>query len=266
MRSIIRLIVSPLLIYSIHDFTMKNAPPLMKLLIPALVFTCVNSASFAAENAYLTPFQAPNSLEILPEPPQADSASFARDQAIFKQMRQDKNEQRWKQAIIDADVSNEHLGRPFSEAFGVEINQKNTPVLFEILKKIKLDSRYSTQTAKKHYSRERPYAFFNVQTCTPDEENAKNQFVSYPSGHTTIGWTYALVLAQLRPERQNEIFKRGIEFGQSRVVCNMHWQSDVDAGRLMGAAQFSRLQADPQFQADMIKAKTEIYRLISKNH
>ncbi|WP_180101371.1 hypothetical protein [Acinetobacter sp. YH12126] len=46
----------------------------------------------------------------------------------------------------------------------------------------------------------------------------------------------------------------------------MHWQSDVDAGRIMGAAQFSRLQADPQFQADMIKAKTEINHLISATH
>lgn len=222
----------------------------------------MSSATLATENAYLSPSDAPDSLAILPKPPQANSASFARDQAIFKQMRENKNEQLWKQAIIDADVSNEHLGRPFSEAFGVEINQKNTPILFEILKKIKLDSRYSTQTAKKHYHRERPYAFFNVKTCTPDEENEKNQFVSYPSGHTTIGWTYALVLAQLRPERQNEIFKRGIEFGQSRVVCNMHWQSDVEAGYLMGSAQFSRLQADPQFQTDMIKAKTEVQRII----
>ena len=252
--------------YLLHDLKMQKEHPLIKLLIPALALSYLCNSTFAAENAYLTPSDAPNSLEILPQPPQADSASFTRDQVIFKQNLQDKNEQRWKQAIIDADVSNEHLGRPFSEAFGVEINLHSTPILFEILKKIKLDSRYSTQTAKKFYNRERPYAFFNVSTCTPDEENKKNQFVSYPSGHTTIGWTYALVLAQLRPEHQNEIFKRGIEFGQSRVVCNMHWQSDVDAGRIMGAAQFSRLQADPQFQADMIKAKTEINHLISATH
>ncbi len=212
----------------------------------------------ASADAYLQPVQAPNSLLILPAPPRANSPEMARDIAVFQQMKQFKNTARWQQAAVDADVSNAHLGVPFSEAFGIEISEKNTPALFEILRKIKLDSRYSTQAAKKHYSRERPYAHFNVKTCTPDEESEKNQFVSYPSGHTTIGWTYALVLAELRPEKQNEILKRGIDFGQSRVVCNMHWQSDVDAGRLMGAAQFARLQSDPQFQADMQLAKAEL--------
>ena len=103
---------------------MKNTHPFIKLFIPALIFSCMSSATLATENAYLSPSDAPDSLAILPKPPQANSASFARDQAIFKQMRENKNEQLWKQAIIDADVSNEHLGRPFSEAFGVEINQK----------------------------------------------------------------------------------------------------------------------------------------------
>ena len=234
-----------------------------QIFIPTLALFCVSSYAIAAD-AYLTANLAPNSLEILSEPPSPYSTDFIRDQAIFKQSQNLKNTARWQQAKIDADVSNAHLGIPFSTAFGLEINEKNTPVLFEILRKIKLDSRYSTQTAKKHYNRERPYAYFNVSTCTPDEENTKNQFVSYPSGHTTIGWTYALVLAELRPDRQSEILKRGIEFGQSRVICNMHWQSDVDAGRLMGAAQYARLQADPVFKTDMQKAKLEVQSLIQK--
>ena len=81
---------------------------------------------------------------------------------------------------------------------------------------------------------------------------------SYPSGHTAAGWGWALVFAQINPERSNELLKRGIEFGQSRVICNAHWQSDVDAGRIMGAATVARLQTNPAFLADLKAAKAEV--------
>ncbi|UNT60587.1 phosphatase PAP2 family protein [Acinetobacter sp. ASP199] len=232
--------------------------------MPLFTFALLSPSLYAADDSYLTPHQAPNSLLILPEPPAPSSAGFIRDQSIFKQMQLERSEAKWKQAAIDADVSNEHLGVPFSEAFGLEISEKNTPILFNLLKKVKRDSRYSTQDAKKHYNRKRPFAHFGVKTCTPHEETSLNQNGSYPSGHTTIGWTYALILAEIRPDRQNEIFKRGFDFGQSRVICNMHWQSDVDAGRITGAAQFARLQADPTFQADIAKAKIEVQHLLNK--
>jgi acid phosphatase (class A) len=45
--------------------------------------------------------------------------------------------------------------------------------------------------------------------------------------------------------------------GISRVICNVHWQSDVDAGRMMGAAAVARLHADEDFLADLRKAKAE---------
>lgn len=227
-------------------------------------FPIISSSLHAADDSYLLPDQAPNSLLILPKPPAPDSVSFAHDQAIFKQMQVQRSNDQWKQAAIDADVSNDHLGIPFSEVFGLEISKQNTPILFDLLRKIKRDSRYSTQDAKKHYNRQRPFAFYGVKTCTPHEETDLNTNGSYPSGHTTIGWTYALILAEIRPDRQNEILKRGIDFGQSRVVCNMHWQSDVDAGRITGAAQFARLQADPKFKADLARAKEEVQRVLTR--
>jgi acid phosphatase (class A) len=54
------------------------------------------------------------------------------------------------------------------------------------------------------------------------------------------------------------LFTRGIAFGQSRVICDAHWQSDVDAGRIMGAATFARLQTNATFVADLKAAKAEV--------
>lgn len=54
------------------------------------------------------------------------------------------------------------------------------------------------------------------------------------------------------------LLKRGLEFGQSRVICNAHWQSDVAADRIMGAATVARLQTDPAFLADLEAAKAKV--------
>jgi acid phosphatase (class A) len=41
------------------------------------------------------------------------------------------------------------------------------------------------------------------------------------------------------------------------VICNVHWQCDVDAGRIMGTAAVARLHADEDFLADLVKVETE---------
>lgn len=239
----------------------SKASTFISLLIGSIAITG-SSVTANAADGYLQAEQAPNSLKVLPLPPTLQSAGQIRDNAIFKDNQAQKGSARWAQAAIDADLSDEHLGLPFSEAFGLEISAKNTPVIYSIMQKVRADSSLSTQDAKKHYNRERPFVHFNVATCTPQDEATLKKNGSYPSGHTTTGWTNALVLAELRLDRQNEIIQRGVEYGQSRVVCNMHWQSDVDAGRIMGAAQFARLQGDANFQKDMQKAKQEVQRLL----
>ena len=84
---------------------------------------------------------------------------------------------------------------------------------------------------------------------------------SYPSGHTARGWSLALVLAELNPDRQEEILKRGFEYGQSRVIVGAHWQSDVDMGRIVSAAGVARLHADDDFNEQLNRAKAEVRAL-----
>ena len=60
------------------------------------------------------------------------------------------------------------------------------------------------------------------------------------------------------------ILDRGRAFGESRVVCNVHWYSDVVAGRLMGASAVARLHANPAFRAELEAAKAEFAELQAK--
>jgi acid phosphatase (class A) len=47
-------------------------------------------------------------------------------------------------------------------------------------------------------------------------------------------------------------------FRQSRVKCNVHWQRDVDAGRLVGVSVVARLNAEPESHADLEMASSEL--------
>ncbi|MDI4746151.1 hypothetical protein MJL33_34800, partial [Salmonella enterica subsp. enterica serovar Kentucky] len=49
---------------------------------------------------------------------------------------------------------------------------------------------------------------------------------SYPSGHTAYGTLLALVLSQARPERAQELARRGWEFGQSRVIASIMGENE----------------------------------------
>ena len=122
----------------------------------------------------------------------------------------------------------------------------------------------ATREAKEHYMRIRPFAFYHEMTCNPEQQQELSTNGSYPSGHTAIGWATALVLAEINIDRQNEILKRGYEMGQSRVICGYHFQSDVDAARLVASAVVARLHANENFMKQLEKAKKEFAELVSK--
>ena len=94
--------------------------------------------------------------------------------------------------------------------------------------------------------------------CTPEERKSLLESGSYPSGHAAAGWAWALILAEIAPERLDAILARGLAFGESRVVCNVHWESDVAAGRILGAGVVARLHADAGFRQDLEAAREEV--------
>ena len=133
------------------------------------------------------------------------------------------------------------------------------------MQNILTDAGMSTYHVKNTFHRTRPFVVHNEGTCTPDDEAVLRGDGSYPSGHTAAGWAWALTLAEINPARADALYKRGISFGQSRVICNAHWQSDVDGGRIMGAATVSRLHSKAAFLADLKKAKAEVKAMQSSS-
>ncbi len=206
---------------------------------------------------YLPSDDLPDSLALLPPPPAEGSAGFARDEEASGKSFALRGTPRWDQATKDANLLFP-AADAFSDALGFQITEEDTPYLFLLLRRTLTDAGLSTYAAKNRYNRARPFMVNHEPSCTPDEEEGLRKDGSYPSGHTAIGWAWALILCEIAPERTDAILARGREFGRSRMVCNVHWQSDVDEGRIMGPATVARLHADANFLADLNRAKAEV--------
>lgn len=213
---------------------------------------------------YLAPEEMPDSLALLPVPPAEESAAFALDKEVSQESLALRGTPRWNLAAKDANLEFPEAANTFSDALGFRITKEKTPYLYMLLSRTLTDAGLSTYAAKNHYSRIRPFMENNQPVCTPDYKENLRKDGSYPSGHTAIGWAWALILCEIVPERTDAIISRGRDFGHSRCVCNVHWQSDINEGRFMGAAIVARLHADKGFQRDLEKAKAEVKWLLAR--
>lgn len=211
------------------------------------------------DHYYLTIEEVPNGVAIIPTPPDTTSARFAYDREQWNWGKTLRDTERGKQAISDANLDDTWVDRAFSDAAGVKLTRENYPVLCGLLYKMSEDAGdLACRAAKEKYRRTRPFVFWNEPTSTPWDEKFLKTNGSYPSGHTSIGWAIALVLAEVFPDRATEILSRGFQFGQSRVIVGAHYQSDVDQGRVCGAGLVARIHANKEFADELAKAKAEV--------
>ncbi len=197
-----------------------------------------------------------DSVALLPPPPAAGSVQFLLDESLYVEGLLARGSERASQAAKDADLTT--LAESFSPAFGLNISETDTPVIYGLLARASKDlGGRSTRAAKKHYQRLRPYVLHHDPTCLPQHEELVWKNGSYPSGHSSRGWGMALILAEINPQNKEAILRRGYEIGQSRVICGYHWQSDVDAGRIVASAAVAFLHSNEEFLAAMKQAKAE---------
>ncbi len=214
--------------------------------------------SYERPVAYLAQGEHPDSASLLPPPPAAGSTALALDEELNRQALALRDTARWQLAARDAIPD---PARAFSCALGVSISSDNSPRLTMLLRRTAADVGATVGPTKELYRRERPFLVNGQPSCVPHSEDATARDGSYPSGHTAAGWVWALILAEIAPERADAVLARGWEFGQSRAVCNVHWQSDVTQGRVVGAALVARLHASEEFRADLDKARRELAAL-----
>ncbi len=240
-------------------------------MLAAILTFCGNVNSYAQEdapvvNAYFTTEEMPDMMVFLPGPPDSTSVAFMNDVARYywgKEMR--NNPERAAQATRDGVYGLATILTEFEEAFGMKITEKETPEIYKVLLEGTATCDSICTLPKKKYMRRRPFMVFNEPTLTPDDEESLRKNGSYPSGHTLLGWSAALLMTEINPERANEILARGYRYGENRLVVGAHWQSDTDAARLAASVAYARLHTSERFLEQMRKARAEYQALTGED-
>ena len=129
------------------------------------------------------------------------------------------------------------------------------PRLEKLAQNVEDDIRIPVRDAKDHFRRLRPYAV--EPRLEPCIDNVAAD-LSYPSGHAAFGYSMAYLLSDLLPERRAQIIARGDEFARQRMVCGVHFPSDIEAGRKAAEILIGRMRTNPAFRRDEAEAAAEL--------
>jgi acid phosphatase (class A) len=111
------------------------------------------------------------------------------------------------------------------------------------------------RAAKKKYRRLRPYEIEpGLDPCIGDVKGD----LSYPSGHAAYGFFTGRLLSELVPEKRSALMNRAEEYARQRMVCGVHFPSDVQAGREAADYLFAKMHESAAFRRDVAAAKMEL--------
>ncbi|MFE8154361.1 phosphatase PAP2 family protein [Brenneria goodwinii] len=193
--------------------------------------------------------------------------------ATVTQINRDATQGQREQALADAEGINylyflaDALGPRLGNAFITAYNNGEIGKAAALIKA----SEVSTSAAKSHFNYPRPFLQpDNTIHLVPDSVVVKDNKPysatggAFPSGHTNTGYTDALLLAEMLPERFVPLIDRGARYGFSRVVLGVHYPLDVIGSRMVVERNIAHYLNDPQYRQMFEQAKTQLRTALEK--
>lgn len=222
----------------------------------ALLAVLTLATGATASTDYLLDRPMPDLVQILPAPPKPGSPQDRDDRATFRETRPLLGTPRG--AMATRDVTDDRF-TVFACAIGRKLDATSSPALTRIFARI--GDQGMVGRAKDGFAVRRPYLRDDLPICEPKTAHLAGNG-DYPSGHTTSGWSAALILAELMPDRATEILRRGRHYGESRYICGSHSRSAVEAGYMAGSVLVATLHTSADFRRDMDAARAELAKAV----
>jgi acid phosphatase (class A) len=248
------------------------------LLGAALLMLSATPAFSLSNEPYLSPGQV-DAILLLPPPPQGTSeiqkhelndvltAQKQRTPALVKRSLDDK---------VDL------FG--FANVMGSKFKPENIPNAAAFIRKVGRETAAQVNLVKDCWERPRPFVVSHdvhppgtmaqdmaIKPGVPEKNTAPHDAsspcrpvetpafsYSYPSGNANFGTTTAILLAAMVPEKRAEIFARGWEYGENRLVAGVHFPSDIESGRISATAMVAVMMQNAAFKSDFVAAKAEL--------
>jgi len=196
---------------------------------------------------------------VLPPAPRPGDPRYRNDRAVFKATRHWLGTPRGDLATRDVQTGIPAMADAFSCSLGIKLTPENAPKTLKLIARAGATANAQSHAAKDFFKRLRPFQIDKGKTCQDPKELVGS--FDYPSGHTTWGWTWGMLLADLAPDRATAILTRARAYGESRVVCGVHNYSAIEAGRVTASATIGAESGLPDFQADLAAARAELTAL-----
>lgn len=188
----------------------------------------------------------------LPEPAAAASAANTEELKKLHRIEQTRTPEQVTKAKEDDAEEDMFV---FKTVFGPDFTAEALPVTATLGMHVKNEQSVLGNQLKHYYQRPRPY---QTDTTLHPVCGLKTEHDSYPSGHGLTGYLEAFTLANMVPERRTEILARADDYARNRLVCGVHYPSDIEASRRVAYAVFGYMLATPRFQRDLAAARAEM--------
>jgi acid phosphatase (class A) len=187
------------------------------------------------------------------EPPSAagsDSTRAELDELLAMQSTRTRDQVATARADRNTDIER------FLGAAGLDPEHSPAlPHLHRIAERVEDDVRIYVRAVKESFRRLRPYEIEpRLEPCIDDVRGD----LSYPSGHAAYAYAMASLLASMVPERGAEIAARADEFARQRMMCGVHFRSDLAAGKIAATKLMSEMSKNADFASDLEAATIEL--------
>ena len=201
---------------------------------------------FQPETAY-------NPAQLLPPPPADGSAENKAEMNELQTLQRDSSAAEYAHAKEDGEAESVMA---FAGVMGPGFDLKALPKTAALFADLRKEEKDAAKRAKNYFQRNRPWVLeSSLKTCTRNDDPKS----SYPSGHATMGYSFAVVLAALVPEKAPAIMARAADYANSRLICAVHYRSDIVAGQVLGTAVAVELFSVPKFKAEFDAARAELH-------
>lgn len=191
---------------------------------------------------------------VLPLPPAAGSAQAKAELAELHAIEAVRTPAERAAAMQDGETKNATI---FAAALGPRFVLHMLPETKALMALVRASEKATVDRGKAEFRRPRPYA---VDATLASCKRSDDPLSSYPSGHTSMAYAMGETLARLVPTKAPTIMARAARYGESRIVCEQHYRSDVTAGALLGTLVAERLMGTRVFRSRFDAARNELAR------
>ena len=233
---------------------LERLPRVLGLAFFALVLVA-SAAAFANEPIFVRPEQL-DVRQILPTAPADASLQTKADLAELHHIEGMRTAEDIARAKADDGEEDIFV---FKSVLGDGFTAKKLPLTATLSAHLRDDEPIFVSMGKDYWNRPRP--LFIDPTLHPVCKLSHSG--AYPSGHAVNGYLEALVLVAMVPERRDAIFARADEYARNRLVCGVHYPSDLEAGKRLAYALIGLIMNNPRFQVEFAQAKAELRQALA---